>query len=149
MELRKSGSEVENDCCFTFLASHGCAKMTGSQPVSFISCIFPDFLSSILSLRTYLLLEILISVSGAGRQPLMHFWDKNSRNRDQKCPQGGVLRPSRLPASSDQAVKRSLMRSVKLRWMGVFSSPQSSAKVSSAWRCSGLSLEGTSTSSFT
>ena len=42
MELRKSGSEVENDCCFTFLASHGCAKMTGSQPVSFISCIFPE-----------------------------------------------------------------------------------------------------------
>ena len=87
MELRKSGSEVENDCCFTFLASHGCAKMTGItgiEPVCFISCFFPELacpavashplrLSSILNLRTSLLLEILISVSGAGRQPLMHF----------------------------------------------------------------------------
>ena len=84
---RKSGSEGENDCCFTFLASHGCAKMTGIagiEPVSFISCFFPELacsavashtlrLSSILNLRTSLLLEILISVSGAGRQPLMHF----------------------------------------------------------------------------
>ena len=73
MELRKSGSEVENDCYFTFLASHGCAKMTGSQLVSFISCVFPEFLSSTLNLQTSLLLEILISVSGTGRQPLMHF----------------------------------------------------------------------------
>ena len=46
---RKSGSEVENDCCFTFLESHGCGKrtgITGIEPVSFTSCIFPEYLST-------------------------------------------------------------------------------------------------------
>ena len=76
MELRKSGSEGENDCCFTFHASHGCAKTTGIagiEPVSFISCIFPEYLSSTLNLRTFLLLEMLIPSSGASVQPPMQF----------------------------------------------------------------------------
>ena len=75
--------------------------IAGIEPVSFISCIFPELacpavashtlrLSSILNLRTSLLLEILISVSGADRQPLMHFLGSTALSTDTENP-GGIF----------------------------------------------------------